>query len=77
MKKLISPSKLQKHLEEKYLGFVDEKCRIVSIERFTTLFTFKYSNSVDDIWNYWIKKDVLYCENISGFMFVFPLKKFI
>lgn len=75
MKKLILTKDLEKHLEKNYKSFADERGRKVHISNFMTLFYYKYANSLDDIWQFWIKKDCLHCENVSGFQFVFPLKK--
>jgi len=72
-KTLIHPLRLQDELM-KFRYFVDEKCRLVDIEKFFTIFTYKYANSIDDIWQYWIENNKLYCENISNFMIVFPLQ---
>jgi hypothetical protein len=75
MKKLIHPSNLQEEIL-KYRSFVDEKCRMVTTENFITLFAYKYANGHDDMWQYWIDDNKLYCENISGFMITFPLELF-
>jgi hypothetical protein len=76
MKKLICRDDLINVIVEKgYNFFVDERCCMVSINYLIPLLFFKYFHSVDDMWYFEIKKDKLICENISGMVMAFPLKK--
>jgi len=74
MKTLIDQCDLDACLRKKYKFFVDEKNRVIPIGYFITLFYFKYANSLIK-WQFWIKKDFLYCKNDLEFQFIFPLKK--
>lgn len=75
MKKLIHTNNLQETLEKIYVDFVDERGRIIEVNIFADLFYYKYANSVEDIWQFWIEENCLHCENISGFKIIFPLKR--
>ncbi len=75
MKKLIHPNNLKDTLKKNYIDFVDERGRVIEINNFINLFYYKYANSVEDIWQFWIKENCLHCENVSGFKIIFPLKK--
>jgi hypothetical protein len=70
---LIPPKYLQGELNV-YRYFVDEKCRLIRIHDFENLFYLKYANNHDDMWQFWINDDKLYCENVSEFRITFPLK---
>jgi hypothetical protein len=74
MKKLINSIDLKNTLSTKYTHFADEEGRKVEIEKFLTLFVYKYTSSLSS-WFFYIQKDCLYCSNISGFKYVFPLVK--
>ena len=76
MRKLISRDILKETLkQEGYEYFVDEMCRIVTIDYLVPLLYHKYFNSVADIWYFSIEKEKLVCENISGMEIKFPLMK--
>jgi hypothetical protein len=74
MKKLLNPIDLKNILSAKYTHFADEEGRIVEIDKFLTLFVYKYTSSLCS-WFFYIQKDCLHCGNISGFKYVFPLVK--
>lgn len=75
MKKLIPPRALIETLREAgYLYFSDEHCRVITLDYLVPLMAYKYFG-INDIWQYWIDKDRLFCENIGGMMVVFPLSK--
>ena len=75
MKKLIPPRALTETLREAgYLYFSDEHCRVITLDYLVPLMSYKYFG-IGDIWQYWIDKDCLFCENIGGMMVVFPLSK--
>ena len=76
----INRSDIQRILSANYEYFVDERCRNIPIMLFEALFFYKYTHT-EDIWSFSIntKEDFesdafLYCKNISGVEFVFPLK---
>ena len=69
---------VQDFLSKHYLFFSDEYSRVIPIEKFQTLFYFKYSTSAQDTFYFEVRKDaknrfLLYCISIDSFMFVFPL----
>jgi hypothetical protein len=79
MKKIITREELkgEKMKEMKYYFFSDERQRVVPIDYLVPLLYYKYLNSVDDIWTFYLENDKLICESIGGMTFVFPLFKTI
>jgi hypothetical protein len=57
-------------------SFIDEESRIVSLDYFIPVFTYKYGGLLSS-WTVWIEYGTAYneihCRNISGMKFVFPL----
>jgi hypothetical protein len=61
-----------------YRYFSDEQHRRIDIDKFISIFVYKYGGLLSD-WSMWIqygkKNDELHLMNISGFKYVFPLIK--
>jgi hypothetical protein len=73
----IHPDDLMRTLHRDYSYFVDEQSRIVNIDLFLSLFTYKYANQIGNF-TFWIEcgkaYNELHCQNSSGMKFIFPLK---
>ena len=63
-------------LKEYGNSFVDEASRIVSLDYFIPVFTYKYGGFLSS-WTVWVedgnKYNEIHCQNISGMKFIFPI----
>lgn len=71
-KNWISKTKLIETLSLNYKDFCDERCRLIPVELFLLIFSYKYGDCDID-WGFYIEDKTLVCENVSKFQFRFPL----